>query len=481
MSGVRTLRARGFVLAAAMLALVAGTTACGSGAKPGARPDGPNVLLISIDSLRTDHVGGNGYPRSTTPVLDRLAREGASCPQTSSTTSWTLPAHVSLLTALPASVHQVSFGRGLDPARETLAEALGDHGYQTAGFATGPWMTPAFGMDHGFDEFENTSAFGAGADDPTRPSSDAHLRSHSEVTSATIARQATDWLDRNADEPFFLFLHFWDVHFDYVPPAPFDEMFDPGYRGTVDGRDFARNPEVHPRMAARDLEHVVALYDGEIRHTDRYVGQVVERLGELGILDDTIVIVTADHGDEFFEHGEKGHNKSLYDEVILVPLIVRWPERIPAGSIVNEQVRLIDVFPTVLELTGVDASEESMGRSLAARLSGGAPEESRPAFLDLFLLPEHQYQGLRTDRTKSLARYRGDATLGAVFDLVTDPQERRPMTPAPGSAAGRAFEGLQSTRTALESMRDALPKSADGKLELSAEAEEQLRRLGYIE
>jgi len=445
------------------------------------RESRPNVLLVSIDSLRSDHLGSSGRPVATSPVLDRLAREGASFPYTISTTSWTLPAHVSMLTSLVVAVHGVGLGRSLDPARTTLAEAMRDDGFETAAFVTGPWMTPAFGLDRGFERFANTSAFSDGSDrsgDGTRPSASAHARSHQEVTGETIADSAIAWLDETP-EPFFLFLHFWDVHFDYIPPEPFDELFDPGYRGSVDGVDFATDPDVHAGMAPRDLEHVKALYDGEIRFTDRNLGRVLDHLRESGRLDDTLVVVTADHGDEFFEHGQKGHNKSLYDEVVVVPLILRWPGKVPAGRLVDDPVRLIDVAPTVLDLAGLPAGAmpEGMGRSVAAWWSGDRPAPA-PAFMDLFLLPGFQFQGLRTEDSKTMVKYDGDAARAAVFDLEADPRERVPHAPTGRwEAPLREFE---RTRDLMDSLRRALPGGEGAPVELDARTEAQLRALGYL-
>lgn len=475
----------GLLGATALVVFAALMAACSSqDARPRGGASGPSVLLISIDSLRSDHLASSGYPRSTSPVLDRIAREGAAFPQTVANTSWTLPSHISMLTSLSTSVHRVSYGRALSPARRTLAEILEAEGYRTGAFVTGPWMTPAFGMDHGFEDFSNTSAFTEASfrdGDGARPAPDAHERSHEEITSPTIADGAIGWIDEVGDDPFFLFLHFWDVHYDYIPPAPYDQIYDADYQGSIDGRNFVRNPAVHPDMPPEDLDHILALYDGEIRYTDHHIGRVLAHLEAAGRLDDTIVIVTADHGEEFFEHGDKGHNKTLHDEVLLVPLLVRWPERVPAGTLVASQVRLIDILPTVADLVGIDPGPEAMGRSLAPLFAPGAILEGEaPAFCDLFLLPGYEFQALRHESVKTIAKYDGEQTRGAIFDLLRDPQELRPMPPR--GADDPRWAEFEATRKALEDLARALPDSdGGGDVRLSPEIEAQLRALGYIE
>jgi len=462
------------LLLVALVALV--FVGCGGGPVPGGRP---NVLLISIDSLRADHLGSYGYRRPVSPVLDRLARRGAVFPETTAPTSWTLPSHISMLTSLNVSVHAVGYGRSLDPARETLAEILLDRGYRTAAFVTGPWMTAAFGIHQGFEEFSNTSILPR-RDESTRPDAQEHVRSHSEVTSPEISDRAIRWIDRHAQDRFFLFLHYWDVHYDFVPPEPYDRLFDPDYEGSVDGVDFVTNDAIHPRMDPRDLEHVLALYDGEIRYTDHHIGRVLDHLESLGLLDDTVVIVTSDHGEEFFEHGDKGHNKTLHEEVIRVPLLLAWPRRVPGGRVVGVHARLVDLVPTVLDLAGLPPGEEAMGRSLVPALDGeeGAPA---PAFLDLFLLPDHQYRGLRTPTQKTIVKYDEDATRAAVFDLIRDPGERRPEPPRPGTRFGTAFTEFQRAAEAFDALREALPKTPGREVVLDEETERLLRELGYVE
>lgn len=471
------------VLGAGWGALVVSASVLPGCAKPErAVPPGPSVLLVSIDSLRADFLGTYGRPVGLSPVLDRLARDGAIFPITVSSTSWTLPAHASLLTSLYNPVHRVAYGSPLDPARITLAEELQAAGYRTAAFVTGPWMNRSFGLSQGFETYRNTSvlenrSFRDG--DPTRPIPEAHLASHSEETGEEIAARAVAWLDENGDRPFFLFLHFWDVHYDYEPPPPFDTLFDPDYRGSVDGRDFIANQEIRAGMDPRDLQHVRALYEGEIRFTDRNLGRVIAHLEAQGLLDRTLVVVTADHGDEFFEHGLKGHNQSLYDEVVLVPLVLRWPQGVPRGAVAPGMARLIDVYPTILDLLGLAPGREAMGRSLRGAIEG-EPEGDTTAFCDLFLLREHRYEALRTPNAKAIRKIEDDLTRHAVFDLLRDPRERSALNGPPGSPPALLQGDLDAASRRLERLGDALPGQGGAPVRLREDEERLLRELGYI-
>ncbi|MDP8235256.1 MAG: sulfatase, partial [Candidatus Erginobacter occultus] len=324
---------------------------CGKDAE---KPEPVNVLLISIDSLRADHVGAYGYGRETTPEIDRLAQNAAIFENHVSTTSWTLPAHISLFTGQEISAHGVATdGFSLHPAVPTLAESLLAAGYRTAAFCSSPYMNPAFGFARGFDLYHNIDTEKEDFVDTVLPSETERDRVHRETTSPRIAELAENWLEENSSEPFFLFLHFWDPHYDYDPPPPHDRIFNPGYGGDIDGRDYIHNDRVHPGMDPEDLERIIALYDGEIAFTDKHIGMVIEKLKELDLFDRTLIVITGDHGDEFFEHGNKGHRLTLYEEVIRVPLIIRIPEKVNRSGRVETTVGIIDIAPTILDRLGV--------------------------------------------------------------------------------------------------------------------------------
>jgi len=357
------MRIRARHLGAVLLAVCLPFAGCG-------RPDDTprlNIVLISIDSLRADHLGCYGYERDTSPAIDALGAESTLFRNAISQAPWTLPSHASLLTSLYSRTHGADDpDRQLPPTAATLASTLRSAGYSTHGVVSGVFMHSRFGFATGFDSYDDNSARGG------------HRLSHGAVTSPDTNARAAATLD-TVEPPFFLFVHYWDVHYDYIPPAPYDTKFDPDYDGSVTAEHFMKNPEIHREMDSRDLQHVVALYDGEIGWVDEHIGKLIAELKRRELWDDTIVVLTSDHGDEFFEHGEKGHQHSLYQELLHVPLIVRVPGF--AARQVDARVELIDVMPTLLDLVSVSAPSGLQGRSLAPVLRGEALEP-RPAFAE---------------------------------------------------------------------------------------------------
>ncbi len=392
----------------------------------------PSVLLVSIDMLRADHVSAYGYERRTTPTLEALAADGVRFERHISSAPWTLPAHAALFTSLPDSVHGCVEGSGnaLAPEVTTLAERFRDAGYRTAGFYAGPYLHEAFGLGQGFEEYAycvpdaadlfTAEQVAAWAGDPA-----AHRRSHHGVTNPDVFKASSAWLEQHADEPFFLFVHLWDAHFDFVPPPSFAKRFaDSAYDGWVDGREFFFDPRIRADMDPRDLNQLLALYDGEIMWCDAHVKLLLERLEALGVAEDTVVLVTSDHGTEFFDHGQKGHRRTLYDEALRVPLIVRAPGLLPAGQVVQGVTRTVDIGPTLLELCGLDRVAGLEGQSLVAAAQG-QPARLRPALSEL-LADRSRLLSVTTDRGRIVWNRATDAV--AWFDLQADPEERSPRT-----------------------------------------------------
>jgi arylsulfatase A-like enzyme len=339
-----------FLVAAAVSVLA---VSCGPAEKP-------NFILISIDSLRADHVGAYGYSRATTPHIDALAEESIVFENAVSTTSWTLPAHISMLTSRFSEAHGVTAaGDSLADSAITLPEILQENGYATAAVVSGPFLNRRFGFSQGFDIYDDETVSFAEIND-----------SHQGITSPLTHERALEILNHVAGEPFFLFLHYWDVHYDYAPPPPFDEMFDPDYSGSVSGNGFIRNDEIHRGMDPRDLEHVVALYDGEIAFTDSYLGELFAELKRLELWDNTLIVLTSDHGDEFFEHGNKGHRNTLYGELLDVPLIVKLPQQRRSGERLGNLAGIVDIAPTMLEVAGLPPLAGANGESLLNRMDG---------------------------------------------------------------------------------------------------------------
>ena len=388
----------------------------------------PDIVLISIDSLRADHLGSYGYDKPTSPTMDRLAAEGVRFANAISSTSWTLPSHSAIFTGLYDSAHGVyDLGMRLSPAHLTLAEVLSGAGYQTAGFFGGPLLHPTFGLSQGFGVYQSCMAAlpDSASDEEVRHQSRRNDSiAHGEITGPRTVESLSTWLEGAGDAPIFVFLHLWDVHYDYIPPKEYVALFDPDYSGDTDARQFMLNEAIHVGMDPRDLQHVIALYDGEIRLTDDTIGQILDLLERRGRLQNTLIVITSDHGEEFFEHGGKGHHRTLYDEVLKVPLIFHWPGHLPSGLVIKQQVRLIDLMPTILSLAGIELEHKVQGRDLSAMFRGQKlPLQSA---LSELLTYGRRYRSLRTNGVKLF----GDEKRGVWirFNLMNDPGEHRQLS-----------------------------------------------------
>ena len=459
-----------------------------------APPPRPNVVLISVDSLRADHLGCYGYPRLTSPNLDRIAREGALFENAIAESSWTLPTHVSMLTGLSSSVHGVELDfRRLAEEVPTLVSRLREAGYQTKGIYSGPYLHPLFGFGRGFDEYEGVYgdadglgaeiAAAAGADDRRR----ANRLSHRTVTSPAVTERAIEYLRRGRDKPFFLFLHYFDVHYDYRPPESAWRRFDPDYDGKLSSDNFLRNSRIHPKMDPRELEHLIALYDGEIFFTDEHIGYLLDALDEAGLAGETLVVATADHGEEFFEHGRKGHRHTLHDEVLKVPLLARFPNRIPAGIRVGELVRHVDLTPTILSLVGIEIEAPASGTAISELTGRARPRAAALAVSRLAYAGGRLLISARTKEHKYLINLLTDRRREFLYDLTRDPREQDPieLQASPGPDGDGALARLRQTLAAVEvrerALRERFGDWAGENVEVPDEVREQLRSLGYVQ
>lgn len=433
----------------------------------------PNVVLVSIDTLRPDHLGCYGYDRETSPATDRLAREGVRFATVASTTSWTLPAHHALLTSLPDQVHGVLMEKDrLDENRITIAEVFRENGYRTGGVFTAPYLMPRFGFDQGYEDYLDATIY-----DKKLTGRDELVASERGRTTTGALDKAQEWLDRDPGRPFFLFLHLFDVHPDFDPPAPYDKMFDPDYAGRVTGKDVFHNPDIRPDMDREDLQHLISLYDGEIRYVDdNGVGRLVRLLEERDLLDSTLIVVTSDHGEEFFEHGRFAHHKNLYDTSVLVPLIIRLPGGSPGRMVVDRMVSIIDIMPTILDIAGLPQSPEGLGRSLLPLIKGKDLSFSKAA-LEL-TGNSYRMEGLRTDGYKIILRHMRKTV--NYIDLAEDPGEHKGVTDPGRADFGRALDEFTAMDGMLRQYREGLKWGGDTSSDVDQETRERLESLGYI-
>jgi arylsulfatase A-like enzyme len=458
--------------------------ACDAGAPARPPRDGPvNVLLISLDSTRRDLVSAYGErPRHapelvTSPNLDRLAAEGALLLDAYGTASWTLSAHVSMMTGQSSLEHLVDDARhAYTGARPMLAEVLLAHGYRTAGFFSGPFLEPQFGFDRGFERYEacygEDLAAAAQAATPVIDDSDGDAQvdvalgailtaSYRDVSSRVVTDRALGELDAMAADgrPFFLFAHYFDPHYDYIPPAEHDR-FDPDYAGDLDGRDFLKSPAIagprhafldrERRISGRDLEHVRALYEAELAWTDAQVGRLLDRLDALGLAGDTLVVVTADHGDEFFEHGSIGHRRTLFEEIVAVPMVVRLPGDVPAGVRVRGLVSHDDLLPTVLDLARLPPLASLASTSFAPLLMGEDDGAERSVLGRVVVhYPWEETPALMYADGAGLAYYVEETFRKGALKL-----RRRRVWSAPLPRVQRRTEGWEAQRDALRAREE---------------------------
>jgi len=293
----------------------------------------PNIIIIMIDALRKDHLSCYGYYRNTSPKIDEFAEDAIQFENTVSTCSWTSPSIASLFTSLYVSGHGLMTHSQkstdiLDLQFETLAEVLKKNGYMTSAFIANRWIREEFNYHQGFDTFEQV-----GGDIP-RPSA------------AAVKEKAVAWLKNKAKQPFFAYIHFMDVHGPYYPPYPYNTFFTSQNKRELTLQEYTKLRYLKYE-GQRDLNFYINQYDGEIRYCDYNIGKIIQYLKEADLYDDSIIILTSDHGEAFFEHGECDHGFTLYNEEIRVPLIIRFPSS--ADSSINDRInpQLIDIGVTI--------------------------------------------------------------------------------------------------------------------------------------
>ncbi len=342
----------------------------------------PNVVLIAIDTLRSDHLGCYGYSRPTSPNIDQFASEGVIFEQCYSIASWTLPSFMSMFTGLMPAVHRCTQDRDrLSSSIPTLPEQFKKRGYYCAAVICNPHLNGKYGFGRGFDLYDDDSVFlGAELGSLAINSNQDAGNVRDMVTGEILTQQAKLVMDqaKKLGKPFFLFFLYFDPHDSYIPPPPYNRRFDPDYRGRINGRDMSSMKDQLPE--GRDLQHLVALYDGEIAYTDAQIGQLLKKLDEVSDPTNTLTILISDHGEAFAEHGTLLHGNSAYREEISVPMIWRWPGVLPKGHRVKAPVCNLDIVKTLKELMHFEDFDLLQGESLWPVLLGGKGPVGRQVF-----------------------------------------------------------------------------------------------------
>jgi arylsulfatase A-like enzyme/predicted Zn-dependent protease len=401
----------------------------------------PNVILVTLDTTRADHLGCYGDADARTPVLDALARRGVLFAQAAAPAPLTLPSHSSIMTGLYPTYHGVRLNgnTALSASQTTLAEALSQKGYQTAAFIAAFVLDGRWGLNQGFGVYDDQF----------------DLKKFKHLDLAAVQRPADQvmdsalrWLEGHKQGPFFAWVHLYDPHSPYEPPEPFLSEF-----------------------RSRGL---AALYDGEIAFVDQQVGRLVAWLQKGGLDQKTILVILGDHGESLGSHGEGTHGYFLYDGVLHVPFIVAAPFDELSGVRVDSQVSLVDAFPTVLALAGLDCTTRVHGRSLLPSMFRQKATGEVYAYSES-MAPNLQYgwsalHSLRSPRYKLIQAPRAE-----LFDLAADPEERRNVVEQHRGVAREMTEALG--RLMAETGRDApAPEAAD----LDKETVERLAALGYV-
>jgi arylsulfatase A-like enzyme len=426
---------------------------------------GASVLLIVLDAARAAELGCYGYPRPTTPEIDRLASEGIVFERAYTPAVYTLGAMSSVWTSQYPDRHhgELSYADRLPRDRLTLAEVLGAAGIPTAGFVANAMAGAALGFERGFGEFHEV------------------YRSYPDLGSRgeSLARALPEWLARPR-ERFFAYLHFREPHFPYDPPPPFDTRFGPdGPLTTEQRRDKTWYTDVNQgrrRATPEELAHLVRLYDGNLAYADAQIGAIRRALEASGVLERTVVIVTADHGEQLGEHGYISHSAQVYEQSVRVPLVVRLPAgKGPRGARVRELVDHLDLAPTVLDVLGVPmpSGGRFQGRSLLPVIAGGP---GKPAVLSRTVWDRPVY-ALRDERFKLI--YDTRTGRSELYDLEGDPDERRELSAAEPL---RAEYYRQTLEHWILSLRPATAVAAAAqRLEMTPEQCENLKSLGYLD
>lgn len=401
-------------------------------------PPRSNVLLLSLDTLRADHVGAYGYARATTPRLDALAAQSVVFEHAYAPFPSTTASHMSMLTALMPCAHGVTYPTvQLAPGIPTLAEVLAARGYATAGITEDGLIAGEIGFDRGFDRYRDLH--------PNEPGGAFH-------TGIALARR---WIESRGHEPFFLFLHTYQVHPPYKIPPHLRSLFTA--------------PDGVP-----DWEHQKAGYDAGLRHTDELLAGFLDFLEARDVLDRTVLVVTSDHGIEFGERGHIGHARGVHVEQLRVPLLVRYPPLAPRR--VPDVVGVVDVTPTVLELAAAPSLRSVAGRSLV-RLLRGEPLEPRAT------IGEQLWGPRQTALRDGAHTWITTAAGTAVFDVRDDPWERRDRAAEEPELAARGHERIAEFRRLCAERRGRLktPKAPTVPAAIDPERARALKALGYVQ
>jgi arylsulfatase A-like enzyme len=456
----------------------------------------PNIVLLTIDTLRADRLGCYGHRAHLTPNIDRLANSGIRFDQAISGGSWTQAAFPVLLTSSYAAMYGGCLGR-LAPERPSPIETLASHGYVTGGFSTNLHLSRATGFDRGFLHFVELDP--GEVDPPLRRIKGGQRLLKNELTHSVLrtfglhmrparlyspAAEVTDslcqWLDR-VKTPFFAWAHYMDVHWPYhmeetlVHPKEiaqaWQDMLDMHGRSNFEGRSDRDKP-----ITAEDRDYFITLYEKSLQYLDQHIGRLIDQIQNSSHADNTVVILVADHGEEFLDHGRWGHWESnLYDEILKVPLIM-WIPNGPHSQVIQQQVRLLDLMPTILDLCGHPPSNDLLGTSMASLLARGESKyDAEETISEMRRDPWHRV-AVRTESFKYIwDSKRPDQP--ELYDLRNDPGEKQNVRDHFPQEVSRFQSTVDEHRLRVETTEPAITVT---KPKVDEEVARRLRDLGYL-
>jgi choline-sulfatase len=429
-----------------------------------------SAIVLLIDTLRADALRAyDKRSRVETPALDAIAKEGVVFTSSQSPENWTKPSVASVLTGLFPATHRTKQSESrLPDGVLTIGEVLKQHGVATGSFIANGYVSDKFGFKQGWDHYTN------------------YIRENKTTTAANVFKEAGDWIEKNKDARFFAYVHTIDPHVPYDPPQKWLEKYDAvPYTGQVSPRKTPdqlekakRNPPA-VTFNERDKERLRALYDAEISYHDEELAKFIERLKQLGVYDDVVFVVTADHGEEFDDHGSWGHGHSVYQELLHVPLIFRRPGVLPAGTRIDDAVSTTDVTPTVLSAMGIAVPEVMEGTDRNAHMLGQVPAAPAIAVSDFL------------DDRRTIVAGGFKLILNGVnptfFDLSTDPGEKRELPQGAHPIARRYCRILLGQFLGAKDLGDYLsPEQSkraasfgDEKTDIDEKTRKELKALGY--
>ncbi|MEW5801403.1 MAG: tetratricopeptide repeat protein [bacterium] len=396
-----------------------------------------NVIIVTLDTLRADHLGCYGNTKIKTPYIDSLAKEGVRFSRTYTPVPVTLPSHTSIMTGLYPVYHKVRNNGTFEASEqlETLAEVLKKKGFHTAAFIGSFVLDSRYGLGQGFDYY----------DDYLERDSNQSIMVYNERPAGDVVKSANQWLEKNSGSRFFMWLHCFDPHAPYDPPLPFSKIYQKN------------------------------LYNGEIAYADYALGRLLATLKKKNLLDETLIVITADHGEGLGEHEEKTHAIFIYDATLHVPLIMRYPKAIPAGLTVQNTTSVIDIMPTILDILKVKDKPQCEGTSLFNLIQGEKEFPRHELLCETFYpLYNHNWspmEGLRTEQWKYIKAPRPE-----LYDLKNDPGEKVNLYDRKKDLATE----LDARMRELQKENSPSKDEFSGNFKMDKDTQDRLKSLGYV-